>query len=402
MGIQSVRGPRRAAIKGSSYVSPKYLLPGTVYDAAKKRIRWLIHEFDGKIAVSTSGGKDSTVVAELAIEVAREESCLPVTMVWLDQECEYQATAEYQRRMADRPETDFRWYQIPFNLYNATNHDEPWLHVWGEGEEWVREKESDSIHENIFIRPDGTTVDRFKELLIAINTAIGGAFLTGVRSEESPTRRAFLITNPGYKWVTWVTQGQGHGRGHYWLFHPIYDWSYRDVWKAILDNDWTYNVHYDRQFRLGTPTNKMRVSNYHHETALDALFNLQEFEPETWEKATKRLMGISTAGHIGRKDWQPKELPYMFASWWEYLDYLIDNLVTVEEYQRTFRGRAAALATSLPWVSREQIAREMVRAVIGNDLYGTTTQMFKVVHTRRSDKAEWARRQREQEEAFSG
>src|SRR5699024_4125832 len=43
-----------------------------VYEAAHDRIRWLFKEFDGKVAVTFSGGKDSTVTMEIAARVARE------------------------------------------------------------------------------------------------------------------------------------------------------------------------------------------------------------------------------------------------------------------------------------------------------------------------------------------
>lgn len=353
---------------------PKYVMTqGNVFDAALGRMRWLFDEFDNKVSVSNSGGKDSTVVVELALMVARERNALPLNVMWLDQECEFAATVDYQRWMADRPEINFHWYQIPFRLFNATNHDDPWLRVWGEGEEWVREKEIDSIHENTF----GT--DRFKEVLSEINIASGGgAILTGMRNEESPARRLFMTTKPCYKWVTWGSEGW-HREGHedYWMFHPIYDWSYRDIWKAIYDHGWKYNTHYDVQFQYGVPVRNMRVSNYHHETALAALLYLQEAEPETWDAATRRLSGISTFGHM-QNDIYVTELPYMFADWDEYLHYLIDNLIPKEEYRETFRKMHARMLAAMPDFSRPRIAQVMVSAVLGNDLYGTNVDNFMV------------------------
>ncbi len=356
-------------------------------------MRWLFEEFDGKVSVSNSGGKDSTVVVELALMVARERGELPLSVTWLDQECEFQATVDYQRWMADRPEINFHWYQIPFKLFNATNHEDPWLNVWGEGEEWVRAKEPDSIHDNPFRNKDGSVVDRFKEVLSEINIASGGgAILTGMRCEESPARRLFMTTAPSYKWVTWGSEGWHRpGFEDYFMFHPIYDWSYRDVWKAIHDHSWRYNTHYDTQFRYGVPIKNMRVSNYHHETALAALLYLQEAEPETWEAATRRLSGINTFGQL-KQDAYIRDLPYMFSSWEEYLNYLIDNLVPKEEYRATFRKMYKNMIHALPGMDLNRIGQVMVTAVLGNDLYGTTTDMFMVNHRGRAKAAAAAAR----------
>ncbi len=382
---------------------PKYVLSRNVYDAALDRIRWLFEEFDNKVSVSNSGGKDSTVVVELALAVARERDALPLNVTWLDQECEFQSTVDYQRWMADRPEINFHWYQIPFKLYNATNHENPWLNVWGEGEEWVRPKESDSIHVNDFYYR-GEKVDRFKDVLTEINLRSGGgAILTGMRNEESPARRLFMTTAPAYKWVTWGSEGwMREGFEPYWMFHPIYDWSYRDVWKAINENKWKYNKHYDVQFQYGVGVKNMRVSNYHHETALSALYYLQEAEPQTWEAATKRLRGIHVFTQQSSKDMYPTELPYMFSSWTEYLDHLIDNLVPKEEYRVTFRKMFAAMQKGLPLTPVDEIAQVMSGAVIGNDLYGTTTDMYMVIRRGKEKKKQEEMKMREaSEELFT-
>jgi predicted phosphoadenosine phosphosulfate sulfurtransferase len=358
-GAQRYQGP----------VRPKYVTRGMdVFDAARGRVRWLFEEFEGKVCVNVSGGKDSTVVAELAIETARDLRCLPVTMLWLDQECELAATVDYQRWLASRPEVDLHWYQIPFRLFNATNHEDTWLNVWGEGEEWVRTKEPDSIHVNDF----GT--DRFTDLLHAITEQMGGVHLTGMRGEESPHRRLMMRHNPAWKWATWTSGGPPrHG---YYMGHPIYDWSYRDVWKAIQLRDWRYNEHYDVQFRYGVPIKSMRVSNYHHETALDSLRYLQEAEPQTWAAATKRLSGINTLGQVSLKEWVPATLPYMFVSWEEYLQHLIATLVTSEKDRVTYLKRYASIRRALPWVDVERVACKMVGSVINGDLYGTTMLNF--------------------------
>src|SRR5699024_4015987 len=168
---------------------PLYVARTDVLTAARNRMRWIFDEFDGNVSVSNSGGKDSTVVLELAAEVTRENG-VKLKVVWLDQEAKFGSTVDYQRYiMYERDDIDFHWYQIPFKLFNGTSHDANWLNVWGEGEEWVRPKEPNSIHENTFLDRNGQPIDRFKPLLGAMNKEMGGAILTGMRAEESPGRR---------------------------------------------------------------------------------------------------------------------------------------------------------------------------------------------------------------------
>jgi len=358
---------------------PHYFLPGNVYDAARKRIRWLFDEFDGKVSASVSGGKDSTVVAELLADVSQELGCGPAHLHFLDQEAEYQATIDYMRLYLDRPDRyKLDWYQIPFRLFNAASYDEEWLYVWDtrlDDSGWIRPKEPSSIKVNDFFTPRGHQIDRFKEVLGAMNQRDGGAILTGMRCEESPTRRVFMTSVPSYKWATWASAGKP--KGSYYLFHPIYDWSYRDVWKSIHDNEWAYNTFYDVQFQYGIPLRNMRVSSFHHELSLASLNYLQEVEPDTWERATRRLEGLNSFAHVGEDQFQQRgKLPYMFASWDEYLEYLICKLIPKPENQDKFRRMIVRATKALPQLSHEEVMVSMSAAIMGNDVYGTSVDQW--------------------------
>lgn len=357
----------RPILKGKA--RPHYVNELNVMQAARNRVRWLFDEFDNNITVSFSGGKDSTVIMELAAEVARERNC-KIRVVFLDQEAEYEGTIEYIRTLYDRPELELIWYQIPFKLFNATSHSQNWLNVWGEGEEWIRPKEPNSIHENPFKEKDGTPVDRFKALLSCINKSHGGAHLTGMRSEESPTRRIFLVSNPMYKWVTWSHGGQVADDGDMqYNFHPIYDWRSQDIWKAIYENDWSYNVIYDKQYQFGLPLRKMRVSSFSHSQAYGALNFLREAEPETYDRAVRRLDGISTHKHAGKWADLVPSLPYMFSSWEEYMFYLNENLVE-PEHQPKFVSLYEGLRKALPSVPANTVAFKVTQAVMRNAYFG--------------------------------
>ena len=314
----------------------------TVLEAARERIRWVFDEFED-VVVSWSGGKDSAVILHLALEAARDLGRLPLPVLWLDQEAEWQAVVEITRETFASPELDPWWMQIPFRLFNATTPDQPWLNCWGPGEEWMRPQEPTAKTENRY----GT--DRFAPLFPAILEREWGpksCYLTGVRCEESPTRSLGLTTYATYKHVTW---GKAYSKPKdLYAFHPLYDWTFSDVWKTIHDANLPYCSIYDEMYRWGESLTRMRVSNVHHETAIHQLKYLHEIESDTWDALTKRVKGINSCAQLG-KDFLPHTLPPMFKGWREYRDHLLQHLIRASaardlfahEFQRldrTYKG----------------------------------------------------------------
>lgn len=308
-----------------------------VYEAALNRIRWIFDEFPNVI-VGFSGGKDSTVIFHLCHKVAKEKGRLPLKVLFIDQEAEWEATIEQVRRVMYREDVDPLWFQIPIKIFNATSVKEHWLMCWDPAEKhrWMREQEEISIKENKY----GT--DRFKKLFGAIIAEefpeTKTCYIAGVRAEESPARYIGLTQSVTYKWATWGVI-LDRGREHYTLY-PMYDWSYTDVWKTILDNDLPYNRIYDIQFKNGMAVNAMRVSNVHHETAVPHLFYMQKAEPETYEKLAQRIEGVDMSGKMG-EDYFVKNLPFMFKDWKEYRDFLLEKLITDPEWKRRFKKNFA-------------------------------------------------------------
>ena len=153
-----------------------------VFDKALERINWLFDEFD-TVATNISGGKDSTVVLELLIKVARERNRLPVKVLFLDQEAEWQGTIDQVKYSMERKEVEPYWFQIPFKIQNGTSTFDWWLECWDQSkkEKWVHPYQEISYKENIY----GT--DRFYEIMDAIYKKEWGnnvAVLGGVRTQE--------------------------------------------------------------------------------------------------------------------------------------------------------------------------------------------------------------------------
>ena len=110
-----------------------------VYDAAKERIRYLYQRFD-HVVVSFSGGKDSTALLNVTIEVARELGRLPVRTVFFDEEAIHPPTIEYVERTRQRPEVEMEWYCLEFKHRNACSNEEPFWYCWDSEKQdlWVR------------------------------------------------------------------------------------------------------------------------------------------------------------------------------------------------------------------------------------------------------------------------
>lgn len=338
-----------------------------VLEAALDRIRWLFDEFPN-IIVSYSGGKDSTVIFNLAKQVAREKGRLPLQVFFMDQEAEWQATIDQVRRVMYDPDVKPLWCQVPIKLFNATSVTEHWLKCWAPEDEakWMRPRDPISIKENVY----GT--DRFHDFFNAFVRhhwpTTPTAQLTGVRAEESPNRRFGLTTYRTYKWVTWgAVQNKKHDQ---YAFHPLYDWSYSDVWKAIHAHGWPYNAIYDAMFRYGVPVTRMRVSNVHHETAVHSLFMLQEIEPQTYERLTQRIAGIDMAGKMGKADYFVHDLPYMFGSWKEYRDYLLEKLIGNEDWKANFRRFFKQDEAQFYHAIGDALIKAHVSSILTNDFEG--------------------------------
>ncbi len=191
-----------------------------------------------------------------------------------------------------------------------------------------------------------------------------GCFVAGVRTEESPNRTSALTMGETYKGRTW---GKKFSNKNQFTFYPIYDWTYSDVWKSIHDNGWSYNEVYNKMYQYGVPVLKMRVSSLHHESSVQSLFFLQEFEPDNYNKMVKRLSGVDTAGKMSYDNFYcPKEVPFMFNGWKDYRDYLVENLITHEEHRKGFQKKFEEMEFMLPFFG-ERLYRTQINSVMTND-----------------------------------
>lgn len=325
-----------------------------VLTAARRRIAAVFDWFDD-ITVSVSSGKDSTVMYALALAEA-ERRGRRVRLFFLDQEAEWQSSVDLIQKMMRHPAVIPEWYQVPIGMTNATSHTQYFLNAWGEGEAWMREKDSLAIH-----TLDAAYPRRFYPFFEWHESRISKptAFLVGLRSKESLTRFRAVTQNAGYQNILWSTQTKSQ---HGFRFYPVYDWTFGDVWKFISDNQIPYNRYYDRMFcKYGTNMSKMRVSNLIHEKSFRALADLQEFEPETYDRLCRRLNGVHCAALYAtdRFVYSAAERPARFATWRAYRDYLVAT--TPGDKMERFRKRFSKQAED------ETTCQQQCRQLLLND-----------------------------------
>lgn len=301
----------------------------SVLEAARERINRLFNEFE-EVIVSFSGGKDSTVTLNITLEIAEKLNKLPLKVLFIDQEAEWKGTIDYVREIMYDKRVEPMWFQMPMVITNNASSFNRYNYCWKEGESWIHEQDPISIKENNY----GTI--RFHELFTNISLyhfkGKKVCYVAGVRTEETPKRLVALTSNLTYKDITWakrLTKKEEH-----YTFYPLYDWSYTDIWKYIHDNKIKYNEVYDKLYSHGTGLNQMRISNLHHETAIQTLMLVQELEPDTWNKLSERIDGASSVKHIKRESFTcPKTLPWMFKDWEEYAIHLSETIIQEQKYK---------------------------------------------------------------------
>ena len=310
----------RTAIKGKD----------NVLEAARKRISYLFDNYDN-IQLSYSGGKDSTVLFHLLNAEAKKRD-RKFTVFFLDQEAEYQGTIDMVDWVMRQPNVIPKWYQVPTFMTNACSQQQMFLWAWGEGEEWVRPKSDISIH-----KIDKRYPKRFYKFVQWASHELQktdgrSVSVIGLRAEESPSRRFVLFGEDNE--LNWMRRVHEPHKAY-----PIIDWSFTDVWKFLCENNLKYNKVYDKMYMLGLPLRQMRVSNLIHEKAYRCLAELQELEPETYDKLEQRLKGVHCCAIYAKENlvYSIKKLPEQFSSWKEYKDFLLNNihpdLKRIFEYQ---------------------------------------------------------------------
>ena len=266
-----------------------------VLDAARERVKFTFDNFN-RIALSFSGGKDSTVMFHLCAEEARLRNRKFAVMI-VDLEAQYNHTIEHMERMCEEYKDciDLHWCCLPISLSNAVSNFEPRWMAWDEEKKdvWVRDKPECAKTEYPFY----TYGQEFEEFVVlwAEWYAQGEetAILVGIRADESLNRFRTICTFDKEmfaekRWTTKVIE-------NVYNIYPIYDWKTRDIWVYHAKfKDKGHNKIYDLMNKAGVPLSQQRLCQPYGADQRKGLWLYHLLEPKTWYKLLCRVNGVNS------------------------------------------------------------------------------------------------------------
>lgn len=276
-----------------------------VYDLALERTAELMDRFD-HVAVAFSGGKDSTAVLNIALDVLANDAKLrarhaPLRVIHYDEEAIPIETEEYVRRVSQRDDVRLEWLCLPIKHRNACSRSSPWWWPWAPEarDRWVRPLPPEAITEwpGFPTNPPGARLSApdLHGLLMPGNLG-NTVMLMGIRAQESITRQRMLI-NARSRELNYLVQWTEASakRGNCWKGYPIYDWLHQDVWLAPARMGWDYNLAYDRLEMAGVTIGLQRCSPAFGEEPLQKLWTYASCFPEVWDLMVDRVPGVGAA-----------------------------------------------------------------------------------------------------------
>lgn len=318
---------------------PKIYLEKNVLDAAFERLETIFLNFD-HIYFSVSGGKDSSIMVQLANIVAKKLH-RKFDVLYIDLEAQYKHTIQHVYELKKLSQIDtFYHIALPLALRNAVSILQPKWICWENMSKdlWVRDLPNDSINLNncpfSWFRPG----EEFEEFILQFAdwyqkqkcglVACG----VGIRTDESLNRFLTITfqenktTFKNYKWTTKI-----HFKNReldVFNFYPIYDWKADDIWGCVSKLDLLYNKIYDLMYKNGLSIYEQRLCQPYGDDQKNGLDQFKALEYETWEKVLNRVNGVNFGNIYCRTTalGNIKSSKPDFMTWQQYTIFLLESI----------------------------------------------------------------------------
>lgn len=318
---------------------PKIYLEKNVLDAAFERLEFIFDHFD-HIYFSASGGKDSSVMVQLANIVAKRKH-KQFDVLYIDLEAQYRLTIDHVYELKQLSQIrDFYHIALPLALRNAVSILQPKWICWEEESKhlWVRDLPSDSINMSNCPFPWFRKGEEFEEFIIQFadwyqkkwgdHAACG----VGIRTDESLNRFrtiTFQENKIEYDHKHWTTKIKFKDKYiDVFNFYPLYDWKTEDIWGAVSKLDLKYNQIYERMYKNGLNIHEQRLCQPYGDDQRNGLDQFKALEYDTWEKVLNRVNGVNFGNIYCRTTalGNLKTSKPSFMTWKEYTIFLLESI----------------------------------------------------------------------------
>lgn len=316
-----------------------------VYDSANERIDFIFKNFE-RVYLSFSGGKDSGVMLNLAIDYIRKNNIKTKLGVQiLDNEANYEYSLKFMHSILEKNKDilEIYWCCLPITLpCTVSSYMTEWQ-CWGVNDEkkWIRPMPTNDYVVNIKNMP----FDFFEENMNYDEFWDGfgnwysqgklTANLIGIRAVESLNRfRAIMNQNKeqlgGHAWTK-------RNSKHVYNCYPIYDWRTEDIWIANAKFDWEYNQLYDIFYKAGLSIYQMRVASPFMSESKSSLNLYRVIDPHVWVTLCARVQGANFVATYGKQlNYNSFKLP-AGHTWKSFVKFLLSTLP--KEVSENFKMR---------------------------------------------------------------
>lgn len=247
----------------------------------KERIK-LVLDIYPKIYISFSGGKDSTVLAELVRQICKEHG-KPFISIFNDIETIAPEITDFVVMRQKRYNVHLLQAPVIFKssgeLPTWTNWDEKYKDYW--------------CKPHIGMIPEiklNSWFNLFTDYSKYLSDDLPFCNFVGLRSQESFHRNMTTTRTKKNNPINWL-----YDHGNYAKCYPIFDWTWQNVWDYIIDNNLGYNKCYDYWTNSKVKHSISRTGSLYSaakgqsKQRWESLFRFEQYNEDFFNRIIKRM-----------------------------------------------------------------------------------------------------------------